>query len=527
MKIITTTLKNLMLITALWITQTSLFANNIQVSNVALTGQNTVSKFTLVQFDISWDNSWRTSTLESNWDAAWIFVKYRKKANTDWNHCFLNNTGHTSPVGSTIDPGLENTAAAFNQTTNPAVGVFLYRSADGIGNVSYSGVQLRWNYGANGLADYDSVEVCVFAIEMVYIPQGSFYVGDNDLFGTSISSGHFVQGTGTLPFQIMSEAALTIGNTATTELWGTSTTGSNTIGGAGTLVAEYPKGYQSFYIMKYELSQYMYKEYLNKLTRVQQAARVSATTVGRFMRDNNTSTVPQNRNGVKVMSDPGGALPRVYGNDLNNNGIEGEADDGQHIACNWLSADDLIAFADWSGLRPYTELEYEKACRGTLNAVANERAWGNINQTNATGITNGGQNNEVASNAGANIVFNNQAGVQGPMRCGNFATVATNREQAGAGYYGILEMSGNLWEYIVSVGVTAHRTFDGRAHGNGSLTAAGAANVTGWPATLCIRGGSWISNITLHYISDRSSASAIYTFTRYNSMGIRLGRSNP
>jgi len=519
-------LKTLMVVIVLWFTQTFLFANNLQITNVRLVGRNVVNDFTMVQFDISWENSWRTSTLESNWDAAWIFVKFRRTGDTFWGHCFLNNTGHNAPAGSTIAPGFVNTGIAFDPITNPAVGVFLHRSTDGIGNVNYVNVQLRWNYGVNGLADYDSVEVCVFAIEMVHIPQGSFYVGDNDLLGTSTSSGRFIQGTGTLPFRITSEAALTIGNTATNELWGTSTTGANSIGGAGTLAASFPKGFAGFYIMKHELSQQMYKEFLNRLTRTQQAARVWATATGMFMGDNTTNTTPRNRNGIRVMFDPGGTLPRVYGNDLNNNGIEGEANDGQHIACNWISAHDLGAFADWAGLRPFTELEFEKASRGILDPVANEMAWGNTGQTNTTGITNGGQANELASNPGANVVSGNQAGVQGPMRVGNFARAATNRVQAGAGYFGVLEMSGNVSEYVVSVGIPAHRTFDGSTHGNGSITTSGAADITGWPETLGMRGGSWAEIASHLFVSDRSQAINPFTAGRHSFIGGRLGRTN-
>ena len=52
--------------------------------------------------------------------------------------------------------------------------MFLYRDSDGVGNVNYTDVQLRWNYGVNGLDDKDSVELSVLAIEMVYIPTGPF-----------------------------------------------------------------------------------------------------------------------------------------------------------------------------------------------------------------------------------------------------------------------------------------------------------------------------------------------------------------
>lgn len=57
-------------------------ANNIQVTNASLTGNN--GTFAFIQFDLSWENSWRGGGL-SNWDAAWVFVKYRDVSNV-WHH---------------------------------------------------------------------------------------------------------------------------------------------------------------------------------------------------------------------------------------------------------------------------------------------------------------------------------------------------------------------------------------------------------------------------------------------------------
>lgn len=130
------------LLTAL---STGLYANNISVSNVTLTGQNinagtnNAANFILVQFDLSWENNWRTTTGPSNWDAAWVFIKYRIGTG-DWQHALLNNIGHTAPAGSTIDAGLQTPGTAFNTTTNPGIGVFIYRSAAGTGTFSLSNV---------------------------------------------------------------------------------------------------------------------------------------------------------------------------------------------------------------------------------------------------------------------------------------------------------------------------------------------------------------------------------------------------
>ena len=44
----------------------ALIANNITVSNVTLIGQVPASDTWQVQFDISWENGWRTSTAEAN-----------------------------------------------------------------------------------------------------------------------------------------------------------------------------------------------------------------------------------------------------------------------------------------------------------------------------------------------------------------------------------------------------------------------------------------------------------------------------
>ena len=108
----------------------TLTANNIQVNNVLLTGQNTTEGFVLVEFDLSWENSWRIDAGPSNWDAAWVFIKYRYN-NGDWEHATLNyvdgtgtGDGHTVPAGSTIDP------------TADGVGAYFYRDSNGTGHVN-------------------------------------------------------------------------------------------------------------------------------------------------------------------------------------------------------------------------------------------------------------------------------------------------------------------------------------------------------------------------------------------------------
>lgn len=52
--------------------------------------QNTTDDYTLMQFDLSWENSWRTSPAPNNWDTAWVFVKYRLD-NGEWQQSLPSN----------------------------------------------------------------------------------------------------------------------------------------------------------------------------------------------------------------------------------------------------------------------------------------------------------------------------------------------------------------------------------------------------------------------------------------------------
>ncbi|NBP68296.1 MAG: hypothetical protein EBR30_11625 [Cytophagia bacterium] len=496
------------------------FANDVTVSNVSLINQNVTDNFTMVRFDIAWSNSWRTSTFESNWDASWIFVKYRRAAETVWYHATIHTTGQTTPAGASIAIPADGT------------GAFIYRSSDGVGDVAWTGVELRWNYGVDGLEDYDNVEIAVLAIEMVLVPQGSFYLGDN----SPTIVGQFEQGISSQSFQVVSEAALTLGGGGAGSLGNNNATGMEVADDFNdvttqTLPAAFPKGYAGFYCMKYEMSQRQYVEFLNRLTRPQQTTHASAIITGRYMsNESGWSASPQVRNGIRLLADPGSPQPRVYGNDLNGNGVANELSDGENIPCNWISITSYMAYLDWAGLRPMTELEYEKSCRGILTPIIAEYAWGNTNITGTTGISNATLANEVASNASANCAY--AGGVQGPLRSGAFAQASSSRQSSGGTYYGIMEMSGNLWEYCIKVGNAQGRNFTG-THGDGELTVAGYktnadwGNDTGTNHAIGLRGSDWLGvalnwlTISGRYFSGWANDAA----TSYSTTTVRGVRS--
>lgn len=464
-------------------------ANDISVTNFSMTGQNSTSHSTMVKFDISWENSWRTSSAPFNWDAAWVFVKYRIGTGA-WQHAWLNNMGHIAPSGSTIDVGLLDPSLPFNTTTNPGLGAFIFRDANGTGNFSKTGVQLRWNYGANGVADNATVQLQVFAIEMVYVPQGSFYAGSG---GTE--SGAFYKYPLTAnPYQITGEGAITVGTGANNLFY----TGSGDY--LGPIPAGYPKGYNPYYCMKYEMSQQEYVDFLNSLTSTQASNRYSAASIG-------------NRYGISVS---GGVYSTV----------------NPYVACNWLNWTDVAAYLDWSGLRPMTELEFEKSCRGTLTAVPNEYAWGTtVIAVSPYSLSNSGASNEsistnysnTAGNAAYNLTTPSGGSINGPLRVGIFATITSTRVSSGATYYGIMDMSGNLMERSVTVGNPTGRGYTG-SHGNGALNATGFADAVTWPGTDAlgagVRGGRWNNTESSLRVSDRIFA-AFTLNDRFNTFGGR------
>ncbi|MEM7368779.1 MAG: SUMF1/EgtB/PvdO family nonheme iron enzyme [Bacteroidota bacterium] len=421
-----------------------LLSNNIQINNVSLTGQNTTDDYYMIEFDLSWENSWRTSTMESNWDAAWVFVKFTPKNHHDWHHAALHyvdgfNDGHTAPPGAIVQTYI-NTPAL----TSEGVGVMIYRDSDGIGDVNWNNIQLRWDYGTDGIADDQVVEISVFAIEMVYVPQGAFYVGDG-----GSGYGQFEAGNTGQPFLIDSENAIILGGIGPSQL---SNHDNILISNGGddfdylflrNLPAAFPKGYDAFYCMKYEASQQQYADFLTHLTIGQRSSR-DEDGEGNF--------------GITTGSHF--AITEYTWRAMGNMG--------------WP---DIATYLDWSGLRPMTELEYEKACRGPLEPIPDEYAWGNtsVMPTAFISLENAGTANEMISGAtGFSVGYGNFTTT--PYRCGIFAASAINktRQETGSSYWGIMELTGNCRELALSVGNSATRDCQG-LHGDGEISPNGEA----------------------------------------------------
>jgi formylglycine-generating enzyme required for sulfatase activity len=485
-------------------------ANNIQITNVSVVPANNT-----IKFDISWDNSWRSNTL-NNWDAAWVFFKYYDPYYLGGSWRTLRQTGINNIIPSGYTSLITPHAVK--------VGSFIYRSTVGAGTTTLTNVELGIT-AAQATGIYD---IKAFAVEMVYVPRVAFFVGDGGAANaypvTQVLNG----------FTAIFDPIETTGPGIVNEF------------------ANYPSGYSPFYCMKYELSQGGYRDFLNTLTYNQQIPHI---TIAPNAAVGTNALSSSSRNYIKIKTAGiSTTTPAVFGCDADLDGIYDETTDGEYIACNFLNWVDHAAYLDWAGLRPLTEKEFEKAARGIQLPVIGEFVWGNTNIFVGPpyyNITNPNQTSEVISNAIASPFGNanytlSYAGTGGPLRNGIFATATSDRIQSGASFYGIMELSGNLHERVVTSANILGRNFDSSYVGDGELTNAvsgyGYATNAGWPGSfntvsnvylsiisgtnnaigLIYRGGGWLSDPTRLKTSDRGEPLIANTNTiRANDVGVR------
>jgi formylglycine-generating enzyme required for sulfatase activity len=553
------------------------FPSGIQVLDTEVT-TNDDKKSAQVKFSLTWDHSWRLDDGPKNWDAAWVFIKYRTLPGDNWNHAYISTTAasHKLPGNASLSLG-SSTAVVGGANTTVSVGAFIFRKAAGNGAVSFTDIELNWDFTKNGLTGGEQVEVCVLATEMVYIPQGPYYIGDytstgaftrnrsnapsvsalraitpayvnvaapaflnnfsnawiyasgnyrtphDNLYNNSISTMSAVN-----PDDTYTGSTTAAYNRATTTIINNNgaTYATNYMQAVGT---NFPKGYNAFYCMKYEITQGEYVQFLNKnLVSVKNAGTYfNSGTAGRYAIVKKANTGTANIPAEYELSNPAAA----------------------YLPCNYLGTKDIAAWLIWAGLRPMTELEFEKVCRGTETvpgtaSLRPQYAWGSTNINNAAGFENKGMSNEGHSNATGNCAVATAAGttttigggtnssLDGPLRAGGFATPVSSREKAGGSFYGVMEMSGNLWERCISIGIALGRSYAG-GHGNGEIGTGATPDLPisgGWPAVtgagLGFRGGSYLDTQDRARISDRYFINST-SVARHQSFGGRGVRTAP
>ncbi len=384
---------------------------------------------------VAWENAWRT---DKNHDSAWIVVKYSTPAWDGWVHLDVAPDGHALADGAMIDgPPPEWVVPG------DGVGLFAQPSLEHRGSISWP-VRLRLAEGAvdtlERVADPSDISIEVLAIEMVHIPEGGFTLGDPGERGRQYASFFRSDDAGEPAglLRIESERPIEVGPSEgrlhyrvspDLERFGYEGDQQGPIPGA------FPKGFGAFYCMKYEITQGQYARFLNM-----QWSNAGA------MRDpigGRRYFVPGNRATIRVEGDRyvAGAPERP---------------------ANFISWDDACAFADWMGLRPMTELEFTKACRGPEAPNDGQYPWGSAAKDSL--VRTIGEDLDLVTSGDADEAL----------------LTDSSREAFGASYWWVMDLAGSVWERCVTIGHPVGRAFEG-THGNGRIDGEGFATNDDWP----------------------------------------------
>ncbi len=402
-------------------------ASDLQISN-ALLYQENETVYTVVS--LKWHNAWKN---DINNDAAWLFFKVAEAGN-DYKHLKVSKTGHEI-VSDNTEGKLEIV------TTDDQLGVFVQPKSNYRGTIEMT-LKITLEESSFSYPQYlYSADFKAYGIEMVYIPQGKFTLGDPDTnaldFGSFYLSGK--DGEFKELFMIESETEeIAIGDNENNLYYRAKNhyQGDQT----GTVPASFPKGVDAFYIMKYEPSQGQYVDFLNSLNDEQSQFR--ANFGGKEYYENRGSI--NIKNGRYFSSNP-------------------------NAICNYMSWDDAMAYADWTGLRPLTEFEFTKATRGISKPSAHEFPWGTDNKFKLQRLLN--KNGEY-------IMLNGWDESQ---------LSGETKEVFGASYYWVMDLAGGMWERVITVGHEKGRSFEG-SHGDGELSGNGFATNSDWPSGIDAKG---------------------------------------
>ena len=491
--------KNLLLFFALAATgATQVAANNLDIGNVSIVPVN--RRVAIIEMDLSWENSWHD---ECNHDAAWLFAKYSVDDGSTWRHATLKGSG--------VDPAL--TSPGTNSLIELYVpqdgrGAFVRRRGLGNGNLATTGLRLVWDLEADGIPREALGRVSMHGLEMVYIPQGAYYVGDD---ASQIFSGFKVTHINTPDISKTSAQGLgTIAAPYTNLTTGIGRPYSIT----GVFTNLYPNGYNAYYIMKYELSRARYLDFLNQLSHTQA-----------------TNLLAKQSSFQGTSGAISGTHPNLFNAHAWRAVLFGEGNNPP----SYSGSQEWLAYLDWAGLRPMTELEYEKSCRGPHLPVDNGFPWGTtagllVNRLKDVNTT---AESPLVSEA-ALVAGGYYGGVinSWPLRNGAAADAESDQFQAGASYYGVMEMAGNVCEKCVSSFNNAvARTFSG-LHGDGELNANGMANVPDWPyqtgvsyggGSIISRGGGFQETVLNCTISSKGAHNGdnYYPAAKHGIRGVR------
>ncbi len=382
-------------------------------------------------FNLSWDNSWHNN---KNNDAVWLFFKALPNQGA-YQHIQVASEGHvmrSNFSGKNLDVGFE--------VAKDANGLFVFPKQVYRGKVD---IVLKIVLDLQSLQNINlhKTTFSVYGIEMVKIPSGAFEIGDPA--EKAIQYGSLFQpdeqGNFSKLLQLKSEDQ-EIEVAKNGDLFYETKKGYEG-DQKGTIPGSFPKGVDAFYIMKYEINEEQYVNFLNTLDSTALGDRIIFESQN-YYRDGGTITKQEEHFFTPFPNKP----------------------------CKYLSWDDAMAYADWAALRPMTEFEFTKAARGTDKAKAGAFPWGNNNKDNVQRLPN--ENGELQMINGWTEE--------------NLSD--SNLEYYAASFYWVMDLSGSLWERVITIGHPKGRAFNG-SHGDGILSSSGSSNNENWPVEAENSGG--------------------------------------
>ncbi len=483
-----------------------------------------------IVFDISWSESWRFE--DRSWDAAWVFIK-ASDPDVGWRPVHISSAAGVSraPRSATITPAEDG------------MGAFIFRSAKhtGYGPVRFKNVSLRLARGSLPTTEDETFTLALCGLHMVYIPAGPFWAGDPVPYRSGAPESCFFdssvpEGEKNRAYYVDSEAEIQVAPEGDdkTLYYRRSAYGGDR---GGPIPEAYPKGHQAFYVMRSQVTQGDYSQFLNLVD------YYSVNIHYQWGAGSYRFTIWSTQVNPSIANRP-------------------------RRPCNWLSWADATAYACWAGLRPMTELEFEKASRGPADPVTGEFAWGDRDCDIVNVILGQESTNEERACGNCNVdnanrVLQGGDGGSGPIRADAFLSwhsppaeviymgqrtdfrighggipelpappdAEVLRQWTGASYYGAMGLSGNLWELCVTVGSPEGRAFNGR-NGNGVLVNGAPPRELGWPGIdgrgNGFRGGSWYTEKSKARLADRGNAGGWPNFVfRSLDVGFRCVRSAP
>jgi len=300
-------------------------ADDLRIENVTVAPRD--GKTAMVAFDIAWSNSWRHGSFH---DAAWVFFKVQADGESGWQPVRLVADKVVNPAGCGQAEGGTPLEFVVPAGDDGFVGMFVRPAKDGKGALAARKATAVWDFTANkGVTKDVKVRMQGFGVEMVHVGEGPFYLGSG---GKELNRFHRYTGAGeeTPSYRVTAAGPIPTGRQEG-KLWAVGIAPEE----GGQIPASFPNGYSAFYCAKFpHITKAQYAGFLNTLTEAEAKERYYPGF-----------------HGTEIQRS-GGSPKYVY---------TASAPDGR---CRWLSWADGAAYAAWAGLRPMTELEYEKAIRG-------------------------------------------------------------------------------------------------------------------------------------------------------------------